>query len=167
MLTLVVAGASIVAVTVLGSVGITQWFGPLGAAGWFFVQVGLNGLLIGALFRVLAGPTAAWSKVWPGMLPGGFGWTVLQVIGGTYVSGVLTRASRTYGLFAVVIGLLSWIYLQAQILLYSAEVATVWSSRLWPRALVRERPTEADHRAEQKMLDRERRLVSSTTMPSS
>lgn len=158
VMTLVIFGALIVAVTVVGSLGITQWFGPLGRVGWVVVQAALNAAVVGLLFVVLAGRrTARRPLVW-GAAVGGIGWTVLQFAGGAYVSGVLTRASRTYGLFAVVIGLLSWIYLQAQILLYAAEVATVADGRLWPRALVRERPTEADLEADRSIVRRERRV---------
>ncbi len=159
VLTLVIFGVLVVAVTVLGSVGITQWFGPLGRVGWVVVQAALNAVVVALLFVVLARRRTAWRPLLWGAAVGGVGWTVLQFAGGTYVSGVLTRASRTYGLFAVVIGLLSWIYLQAQILLYAAEVATVADRRLWPRALVRERPTDADVEADRAIGERERRLA--------
>lgn len=158
VLILVIFGALVVAVTVLGSIGITQWFGPLGRLGWVVVQGLLNAAVIGLLFVVLAGRRTAMRPLVWGAVVGGIGWTVLQFAGGTYVSGVVTRASRTYGLFAVVIGLLSWIYLQAQILLYAAEVASVADVKLWPRALVRERPTAADIEADRAIRRRERRL---------
>jgi hypothetical protein len=45
-----------------------------------------------------------------------------------------------------VIALLSWIYLQAQVFLFAAEVNTVRAMRLWPRGLDADRPTEADKR---------------------
>ena len=47
----------------------------------------------------------------------------------------IERASATYGLFAAVIGLLSWLWLTAQLLLISAEVNAVRAARLWPRSL--------------------------------
>jgi hypothetical protein len=52
-------------------------------------------------------------------------WQVLQLVGGYYVNHQIKGASQTYGTFAVVIGLLSWLYLQAQLTLLSAEVDTV------------------------------------------
>ena len=55
-------------------------------------------------------------------------------------------ASQTYGTLAAVIAMLSWIYLQAQVTLYAAEVNTVRVMKLWPRGLVADRPTEADTR---------------------
>ena len=41
-----------------------------------------------------------------------------------------------YGGLAVVIGLLSWLYLQAQVTLLAAEVDVVLARHLWPRSLV-------------------------------
>ena len=49
--------------------------------------------------------------------------------------------------FAVVIGLLTWIYLGAQVTLLGAEMNVVRARRLWPRALDPDRLMEADKRA--------------------
>jgi uncharacterized BrkB/YihY/UPF0761 family membrane protein len=48
---------------------------------------------------------------------------------------MIHRASATYGLFPAVIGLLSWLWLLAQLLLISAEINVVRVERLWPRSL--------------------------------
>ena len=45
------------------------------------------------------------------------------------------------------LGLLSWLYLAAQITLYSAEVNVVLARRLWPRSLIQPPLTEHDKRA--------------------
>ena len=89
-----------------------------------------------------------------GAFVGGIGWTVLQLIGSWYTQRLVDNADKTYGTFAVVIGLLSWIYLQSQVFVYAAEVASVSSRRLWPRALVAERPTEADRVVERALVER-------------
>ena len=60
---------------------------------------------------------------------------MLQTVGVVYVQGTIQRASATYGLFAAVIGLLSWLWLTAQLLLVAAEVNAVRADRLWPRSL--------------------------------
>jgi uncharacterized BrkB/YihY/UPF0761 family membrane protein len=55
-----------------------------------------------------------------------------------------------YGTFALVIGLLSWIYLGAHITLLAAEANVVAHRRLWPRSfsVIAEQPaTDADERA--------------------
>jgi uncharacterized BrkB/YihY/UPF0761 family membrane protein len=57
----------------------------------------------------------------------------LQWLGGYYVGHVIRGASHTYGFFAVVIGLLSWMYLLAQWVVLAAEVNVVRYDKLWPR----------------------------------
>ena len=49
----------------------------------------------------------------------------LQTLGGYYVGHALKHASNVYGTFALVIGLLSWIYLAAHITLLAAEANVV------------------------------------------
>jgi uncharacterized BrkB/YihY/UPF0761 family membrane protein len=71
----------------------------------------------------------------PGAVAGALGWTGLHAVGGLYVSHVVAEASLTYGAFAAVIGLLSWLYLQTRLLLLAAELNAVLSRHLWPRAL--------------------------------
>ena len=69
---------------------------------------------------------------------------VLQALGGYYLGHQVKGASQTYGFFALVIGLLSWMYLQSQVTLFTAEINVVRARRLWPRSLVQKRLTEAD-----------------------
>ncbi|HEX5268079.1 MAG TPA: YihY/virulence factor BrkB family protein [Acidimicrobiales bacterium] len=87
-------------------------------------------------FRVLTPAGVPTRQLWPGALVGGLGWEVLQVAGGYLVGHQLQHASAVYGLFGLVLGLISWIYLGAQLSLYSAEVNVVAAKRLWPRHLV-------------------------------
>jgi uncharacterized BrkB/YihY/UPF0761 family membrane protein len=49
---------------------------------------------------------------------------------------VVAKASGTYGVFALVIGLLAWLHLGAQITLYAAETNVVVVRQLWPRSLL-------------------------------
>jgi uncharacterized BrkB/YihY/UPF0761 family membrane protein len=62
--------------------------------------------------------------------------------------------SATYGLFAIVLGLLAWIFLQARLVVYAAEVNVVRVERLWPRSLAAP-TTEADARAQEAYTHRE------------
>jgi membrane protein len=131
--------------TALGSG--TTWVrigGDLGTVGYWAVTLLVNTVSVFALTNILCHRPVPWRKFWAGAAFGGISWTVLQYIGSIYVGRVVQGASQTYGLFAVVIGLLSWVYLQARLFLTASEVAVVAEGRLWPRALVRERPTGAD-----------------------
>jgi uncharacterized BrkB/YihY/UPF0761 family membrane protein len=49
---------------------------------------------------------------------------------------VFEHSTSTYGTFGLVIALLVWLHLGAQILIYSAEVNVVVNRRLWPRSLL-------------------------------
>ncbi|MDX6641163.1 MAG: rane protein, partial [Solirubrobacteraceae bacterium] len=66
---------------------------------------------------------------------------------GVYTQHVVQSAGNTYGTFAVVIGLLTWLYVGARVLVYSAEFNSVLTARLWPRSLLGPPQTEADLRA--------------------
>lgn len=59
---------------------------------------------------------------------------ILQLIGGYLVTHQLKSLSSLYGTFAVVLGLLFWIYLQVQVLLLAAFAGAVHARRLWPRS---------------------------------
>ncbi len=52
-----------------------------------------------------------------------------------------------YGVFGVVLGLLAWLYLQAQFTLYAVEANVVSALRLWPRSLAPPPLTAQDRRA--------------------
>ncbi len=54
------------------------------------------------------------------------------------------RDSPTYGVFAVVITLLSWLYLGSQLRLWAAEINVVLRYRLWPRSVTQPPLTKAD-----------------------
>ena len=55
------------------------------------------------------------------------------------------------------LGLLAWLYLQAQATLYVAEANVVWVRRLWPRSLAPPPHTEEDVRAYQLYAEAETR----------
>jgi YihY family inner membrane protein len=110
-------------------------------------SLALNVALYLLAFQVLTNRHLAWRTVLPGALVGGAGWTILQNLGAYYVRHEVAHASQLYGSLAVVVGLLAWIYLGAQLTLYAAEVNVVLADRLWPRSLSRALSTDADHRA--------------------
>lgn len=112
----------------------------------FAVSVLLDVGLFWAVFRFYTSSTVPTRHLWLGIAIAAVGWTVLQVLGGIYVDRVVRRANQTYGFFAIVIGLLSWLYLGAQVLLYAAEANVVRARRLWPRSLL-EPVTAADVQA--------------------
>jgi membrane protein len=97
-------------------------------------------------FRVLTRKELSWGDVFPGAVVGAVLWTALQTIGNYFITHQIAKASNTYGTFAIVIGLLTWFYMGAQLSLYSAEINVVRAKRLWPRSLVQPPLTEGDKR---------------------
>lgn len=94
-------------------------------------------------FRVLTPGSIGLRRLLPGAIAGGVAWTVLQTVGTLLVRYALHSAAA-YGVFATVLGLLAWVYLGAEVAVYSAEINVVLVRRLWPRALVQPPLTEAD-----------------------
>ena len=145
-LMLVVLGVITLASAAAGSVGAgsdSRAFGALGIV----ISLLLNFVLFMLAFRILTTQDVSWADVRPGALVAAVTWTVLQALGGYYVSHQLQGATATYGTFATVIGLLAWIYLGAQVTLLAAEANVVKKRRLWPRAIVQPPLTDADERA--------------------
>lgn len=142
LLMLVVIGTGLVAATFASS--LASFLGPAAGVGGIAASVVLNTAIMATLFKVMIDRDVTWREIRWGALFGGVAWTVLQLIGGWYTQRLVDNADKTYGTFAVVIGLLSWIFLQSQVFVYAAEIASVSSRKLWPRALVVENPTKAD-----------------------
>jgi membrane protein len=128
-------------------------FQIVGVAGSFV----LNFLVFCVAFRVLTVEDVSWGDVLPGAVGASILWSVLQTAGGYVIGQRLQSASETYGFFAVVIALLTWMYLGGQATLLAAEINVVRTKRLWPRALDPEDLTEADRRALKALAEAEER----------
>ncbi|MEV7924111.1 YhjD/YihY/BrkB family envelope integrity protein [Kitasatospora sp. NPDC088779] len=106
----------------------------------------LNTALCLACFRVLTPREIPTRALLPGCAVAGPLFTVLQAFGSLLVTHELRHAGQVYGFFATVIGLLSWLYLAAQITVYAAEANAVLARRLWPRSLLQPPLTAADEK---------------------
>jgi membrane protein len=160
LLLLVVLGGGVLTTTVLAGFGAgsQQWGVPARTIG-LIMSMGVNTALFLLAFKVLTRVQLRWGQLLPGAAVAGSAWVTLQAVGGYYVSNQLQRASQTYGVFAVVIGLLSWLYLLAQITLVAAELNVVRVRRLWPRRLVQDTPlSEADRRTLRQLAKVEERV---------
>jgi YihY family inner membrane protein len=104
-----------------------------------------------------------WRKLSIGATVAAVGLTILQIVGGYVVTHEARSLSNSYSaLFATTLGLLAWIYLQVQILLYAVEIDTVRDRKLWPRSLTGKDLTAADRQVyrgqakKEQVLDQER-----------
>jgi YihY family inner membrane protein len=129
-------GVGIVVTTVVSGFG--SGSGGLGAGvrvGAVVASIAVNVGLFVVAFRVLTATAPAGRDLLPGAVFAACAWEVLQALGGLYVAHGLRGMSQTYGLFAIVLGLLGWIFLQAQVVVYAAEINVVRARRLWPRGI--------------------------------
>jgi uncharacterized BrkB/YihY/UPF0761 family membrane protein len=118
------------AVAALGAGGVAAF--ALGAAGavWSaLLSLVVAFAVFSTAYRVLTVADVGWRGVLPGAAFAALVYEALQQIGGVYISHVLAHASEAYGTFALVIGLLSWIYLVVEVTLLGAEVNVVKAQR--------------------------------------
>lgn len=141
-----VLGVGVVATTAIGYLSASGTGGLVKAVG-LALSVALNVGLFALAFRVLTPRTVRTRLLLPGAVLGGVGWSLLQLLGAYLVGNQLRYASQVYGYFASVLGLVSWLFLGAQLTMYAAEANVVWARRLWPRSIVQPPLTEADKRA--------------------
>jgi YihY family inner membrane protein len=95
----------------------------------------LSFALFAFAFRVLTVAHVRWRDVVPGSVVAAVAWALLLMLGSWIVDREIRHASQAYGFFAIVIGLLTWIFLVAQVFVLSAEVNVVRARHLWPRSL--------------------------------
>jgi uncharacterized BrkB/YihY/UPF0761 family membrane protein len=122
------------------------------------ISLAVNAAMYLLAFRILTPKQVSFRELRIGALVGGCAWTILQAVGGYLVGHQLKSSSQVYGFFGVVLGLLTFIYLAAQITLYAAEVNVVKYRRLWPRGLVHPPLTEADKEAMVALVKKEERI---------
>jgi membrane protein len=95
-------------------------------------------VLFAASFRLLTTAHVTTRQVLPGASLATGCWLGLQALGGVYVTQVLAGSSQIYGGFAAVVGLLSWLLIASELILFAAELNVVLARRLWPRSLTGE-----------------------------
>lgn len=142
---LLVFGAALTASAMLAGLSSSEGrFGVVTQVVSFVATVVLNTFLFTIAFRVLTTAKVHWRDVLPGGMIAAGGWAVLQFLGTWLVQRQLREATEIYGFFAAVIGLLSWIFIAAQLTLVAAEINVVRSRHLWPRSLVPPPLTDPD-----------------------
>jgi membrane protein len=137
---------SIVSTTAAGFVGSASHAAPAVIAGVLVAFV-LNLALFMTAFKLLTAVEVSWRQLLPGVIVAAVFWQLLQHLGGFYVDHELKRTGPLYGVFALVLGLLAWLYLGAQLTIFAAEINVVRVRRLWPRSFFSDPLLDADRRA--------------------
>jgi len=110
--------------------------GPFAKVGGIIVSFLVNVLLFFAAFRLMTDDSIRTRCLWIGVVAAAVFWTILQAVGGLYIGHVVKHMSSAYASFAIVIPLLVWLHLGAQMTLYAAEINVVLQRKLWPRSLM-------------------------------
>jgi membrane protein len=129
---------------------------PIAGVASFAGSAAVDFLVFLTAYRMLTSASVTTRQVLPGAVLATISWLGLQTLGGLYVEHVVARSDETYGVFAVVIGLLSWLWLAAQLSLVAGEVNVVLAERLWPRSLFGDLAA-ADERAMRRAAQAEQR----------
>jgi membrane protein len=129
-----------------GSGLVTGLGGTAVRAGTIVISLLVNFALFLAAFRFLTAATIPTSCLWIGVAFAAAFWEILQVLGGIYINHVYRHAQGFYSQFALVIALMVWLHLGAQLTLYAAEINVVLARRLWPRSLMGPPEAPADER---------------------
>ncbi|WP_312886990.1 YihY/virulence factor BrkB family protein [Actinocrinis puniceicyclus] len=154
-----VIGLGVLVTTALS--GISAWgghtFGAWSRVGIVALSLVLNVGLFWLGLRVATAAEVTWRELRLGAIISALVWQTLQYLGGYFVSHSLRHSSSLYGTFGLVLGLLAWLYLQAQLTIYAAEIDVVRTRRLWPRSLFPPPLTDEDRRAYRAYAETEQR----------
>ena len=138
LLLLASAGLAVMGTTVLSIVG-GAGAGSLGTALRLAVlaaSVVINIAVFVFGFRFAAARRLSVRDVAPGAIAAAVIWQLLQSFGVIYVGHVVRHASDTNAVFALVLGMLAFLYLSATAVLLCAEINVVRVSRMHPRSLL-------------------------------
>jgi membrane protein len=137
LLLLVILGSAAITATALSAAGrATETLGLVGKAGLAVAAIAINAVICLVAFRVTTARHVTYRQVLPGALCAAVLWQLLQWFGAGYVAHIITTASVTNSVFALVLGLLAFLYLLSVSLVICAEINVVRVDRLHPRALL-------------------------------
>jgi uncharacterized BrkB/YihY/UPF0761 family membrane protein len=111
-------------------------FGGLLRVAVLVLSVSLNTAAFILMFRISTARDLSVGDVARGAVAAALVWQALQSFGVVYVSHVVRNASATNGVFAIVLGLIAFLYVTAVVVVVCAEVNVVHVEGLHPRALL-------------------------------
>jgi membrane protein len=134
---LVVVGLAVIGTTALAALG--SVFDGFGIGTKIVIGVGtlaLNALVFTVAFRIATARNLTVRDTVPGAVAAAMTWQLLQYVGAVYVGHVVRNASEINGVFALVLGLIAWIYVESFVVVMAVEYNSVRALRLYPRALL-------------------------------
>jgi membrane protein len=99
-------------------------------------SVAVNAGVFILAFRISTARNLTVRQVALGAVAAAVGWQVLQSFGAVYIGHVVKSASATNAVFALVLGMLAFLYIAAAWVVLCTEINVVRVERLYPRALL-------------------------------
>jgi len=132
---------AVVATTILSGTGSTAMTFGADLGNWstfaaIVVSILVNGAVFVVMFGIFSPDTVRRRDVVPGAIVAAVIWQLLQFFGAVFVGNVVKDSGAAYGVFALVLGLLAWIFLAAVGVVIGSEINVVRAKRLYPRALL-------------------------------
>ncbi len=109
--------------------------GPLSAL-MAAASMALNCVIFIVAFRLTTARPVRTRDVAPGAVAAAVVWQTLQSFGALFVRKVVHGSSATNGVFAIVLGLLAFLFLAAAAVVFCVEINVVRVDKLYPRALL-------------------------------
>jgi YihY family inner membrane protein len=137
LLLLLTTGSALLGTGVLSALG--GGVGPLGTWSRVLAVVASTVVAAGAfvvIFRLATARDLSVRDVAPGAAGAAVVWQLLQFFGAGYVNHIVRHSSNTNGVFALVLGLIAFIYVAAVAVMVCVEVNVVRVDRLHPRAML-------------------------------
>ena len=145
LLLLAAVGVALLGTTVISALGGGAGaFGPAARVLLIIASVALNSGAFILAFRIATTRELTVAQVAPGAVAAAVIWQLLQSFGAVYVGNIVRGASATNGVFALVLGLLGFLYLTATAAVLCVEVNVVAVEQLHPRALLSPFTDDAD-----------------------
>jgi len=138
LLLLATAGLALIGTTLLSALS-ASGAGSLGTVLKLFAlvsSIAVNVCVFVFVFRIATVRKVTIRDVLPGAVAAAIGWQLLQSFGVVYVNHVVTKASATNSVFALVLGLLAFLYLTSLVVVACAEINSVRVDKLYPRSLL-------------------------------
>ena len=141
LLLLATVGLAVLGTTVLSALGSSASAFGADLGGGVKVAVTALAVVLNAGIFVLAFKVAtarglAVRDIVPGALIAALVWQLLQSFGAAYIGHVVKNASATNGVFALVFGLIAWLFIEAVAVVLGVEVNVVRAQHLHPRSLM-------------------------------
>ena len=137
LLLLAVVGLSVLGTTGLAALGsVVDVFGVGTKVLLGILTLAVNTAVFTIGFRVATARDLSLRETVPGAAFAAVCWQALQYVGAIYVGHTVARASAVNAVFALVLGLVAWLYVEAVVVVLAAEYNTVRSLGLYPRALL-------------------------------